>query len=165
MQAIATIASLQDYRSLMELIAEYAKLRCSDDEDLEITIAKSLLPDSYKSNPSMMALKIRERSGLEEFLDSAGNQCPESNLHVILTLMRAKKKNGRYTQAKASVKQVIKDWLDLNEPKWKKLFIPLADIPVFISTHPEQLTYAIKREKQVPIKITRKSTQWIITRK
>lgn len=161
------VAGLQNSRSLTTTIAEYIRTRAifNDDESCEVTVAKALLPDSYKGNPSLMAVKLLQKLD-GEWMDSSGYQTPGKRTHVTLVMLRnAKPSHSRRAHASPSVKQVIKEWLELNEPRSSRLRIPIASVPPFYFSHPEQLKYQIKQETETPIKIIRLSKSWLIARK
>lgn len=163
--AMSVVASLQNYRSIAALLAAYADVKCPSDENFTAMVRKSLLPASYRSNPSALALAMLGLS-TDDFEDSAGYQTPSKSSHVTVRLLRdGKPDHARRTNAKPSIKQTIKEWLELNLDSDEVLHFPIADIPRFLYTHPEQLTYQIKRESGTPIRIIRSATLWTITRK
>lgn len=162
---LGQLADLPNPRSLIELVGTFASLQVPPDDDLEVIIHKQMLADSYKSNPSVLGIKILAKTN-ELFQDSAGFGTPNAPLHVTVMLHRQRKPDtARRTTVTPSVKQVIKDWLALNLPPTEALDIPVSDIPAFFTTHPEQLTYQVKRETSTAIKIKRLKTKWLITRK
>ncbi len=159
--AFKHITGLQSPRSLAALIAALAR-RCDPNEDFECIIQRDRLQDSYRSNPSLFAQKIKDKT---DFVDASGYQTPDRENHISILLFREKKAAAkRRFHPVASVKQQIKDWLDLNEPRDKFFTVKLPDIPAFYFTHPEQLSYQIKRES-CPIRIVRMKNHWRIFRK
>lgn len=160
--ALASVASLQNSRSLVAILAEY--INAQGDEPTTVTIKRNQLPSSYKSNPSLFALRLLAKC--PQFADSSGYSTPMSPEHVTVKLLRDRKPdNARYTQAIPSLKRVIKNWINLNEKKSKKLRIPIEGIPPFFFSHPEQLTYQLRKETQTPIKIIKLNKHWVFARK
>lgn len=161
--AFAEIAGLQNWRSIASLLSIYADTECPTDEDFHVVIAKELLPDSYKNNPSLLSSVILSKS---EFLDSSGHRTPDAPNTVTIQLLRERKPSyQRWTRITPTLKGLIKDWLNLNLPKEKKLRIPINAITAFYRSHPEQLKYQIKAETDTPISILQLSKVWLITRK
>lgn len=157
-------ASLQNTRSITTGIAELLLEDADDTGDVTVEVAKSLLPDSYKGNPSLFASKVLEKLN-GQWEDSSGYQTPNKRTHVTIKILRhAKPSHARRANPLPSVKQIIKQWLDLNLPDIRKLRIPIAAIPPSYLSHPEQLTYAIKRETETPIRIHRAKASWFIKR-
>lgn len=164
-QAAATVAGLQHWKSIAHILGEYSLL-CPLDEDFEATISKELLrapSPSYISNPATLALHVFAKVGIT-FEDCAGYQTP-TNTHTITIVMHRSPKPSRRTNPKTTVKSLIKEFLNLNHDTNMVIEIPIQLIPAFILTHPEQLTYAIKRETGTPISIQRTTTNWTISRK
>lgn len=161
--AILQLSGLNSARSLTSLLSTFAK-QVPSDEDLEVIISKSKLHDCYKSNPSILGINICNR--LPDFLDSSGYQTPQAPNHITIVLHRERKAtHQRRSHPKPSFLRVIKEWLDLNLSKDKILSIPTEQIPGFLFTHPEQVTYKIKRETNTPIHILRLKTIWKISRR
>ncbi len=162
------VAGLQNSRSVTATIAGYINVVTqgqSIHKDCEVTVHKVLLSNSYRGNPSLFGTKVL--AALKgEWLDSSGWQTVGKRTHITIKLLRqAKPEHARRAFASPSIKQLIKQWLELNLPNSRKLTIPIAGIPAFYTTHPEQLTYAIKREMGTPIRIKRAKTIWIFARK
>jgi len=159
------LAGLQNPRSIPALLAAYIiEAIYPDSTEIAFTIAKDLLPDTYKGNPSLFAAKVLEKLA-GEWLDSSGFQTPHKRTHVTIVLFRkAKPSHARRAHPAPSLKQTVKLWLDLNLHKARKLRIPLIGVPPFYASHPEQLTYAIKKETKTPIRIRRMKTSWMISR-
>lgn len=161
---VAELAGLQDHRSLAALIAAYAETRCPEEEDFTADIAKAMLTDSYRSNPATLARNVLAKLLSHGFEDSSGYQTPARSTHVTIKILRERKPvSRRYTHGTPTAKQLIKEWLPLTDEPSLKLEKEL--IPPFLSTHPEQLSFQIKRETSTPIRILRTETHWIITRK
>lgn len=163
--AAATVAGLQHWKSIAHILGEYSTL-CPLDEDFEIIINKELLrapSPSYLTNPSTLALHVLSKCGIT-FEDCAGYQTPTSTKTITIILHRNPKQHRR-TNPKQSIKKLIKEFLDLNHDINMVLEIPIKLIPKFLYAHPEQLTYTIKRETEIPIKITRTEEHWTISRK
>lgn len=155
---------MQNSRSLTATIAALIQAKCQPESDAEITIAKSLLSDSYRGNPCLLASKVLDKLDPELWKDSAGYQTPKIRTHVTIKLFR-KEKLERRISVTPSIKQLIKRWLYLNLPKFKRLRIPIEGIPKFYFAHPEQLVYNIKLETETPIKIIKAQKCWMIARK
>lgn len=162
--ALAQVASLQNPRSLQAIIAEYILAFAVEGEDVTVHIHRDLLPDSYKRNPSLFGIHMLSKC--EGFEDSSGHATAQRSTHVTIKILRQRKPdNMRYAQSKPSIKRTIKNWLNLNDKRSKRLKIPIAGIPPFYFSHAEQLRYQIKQETQTPIKIIRLKKNWIIARK
>lgn len=169
--AISQVAGLQNYKSIAALVAAYADVYSNsngnNDEEFEIIIAKELLPDSYKNNATALALKILSKINDSHWKDASGYATPtQESTHVTIKILRDRKPdNARRTNAKPSIKAIIKEWLALNKPKSIRLTLKVRDVPPFYLSHSEQLTYQIKRETSKKIKILRLDKTWIISRK
>lgn len=163
--ALAEIAGLQDYRSLAGLIVAYIKYQ-PPDTDTVITISKSLLSSTYCSNPSMLGICLLNRLR-DIFNDSSGTQDHQSeDKRIIVTLLRERKPfNGRWTHAKPTAKQTIKEWLALNLPVTAKLKIPIAAIAKTYQIYPAQLLHQIFLETGIRIQQLTLTKSWLITRK
>lgn len=163
--ACSEIAGLQNSQSIVTLLAEYANSQCGEDEVFTASIDKELLADSYKSNPSLLAGKVlvRLQRGEGNWQSCSGHLT--SDTHVTVRLSQQPKQKYVRVSARPSVKQTIKDWLSLNEPKHKKLKLPISILPAWYLSHPEQLTYTIRQETNTPIKIIKLTNSWIISRK
>lgn len=164
-EAIATITSLQNYRSIAQLVAAYIETQELPDyaeNVFRVSIHNTLLTDSYITNPTALASKVRSKLNQEDW---KGCGAYSQKGFIVLELRRENKLKDKRTTAKASVKKVIKEWLTLDLPQSRKLQISLTDIPPFLSVHPEQLTYQIKRETATQIKIIKLSKSWLIQRK
>lgn len=161
--AASLVAGLQNSRGFAQIIAEHSQ-RCDKEDDFTCIIAKQLLPASYRGNPSILAIKALAK--VDDFQDASGYQTPQDQATITIIFYRkCKEAQHRRTNPFPSVTAIIKEWLQLNLPKSKRLTVPLLSIPPHFSTHPEQLTYRIKIETQTPIKITKLSKSWLISRK
>lgn len=164
--AAGQLAGLQNPRSIVAVIAEYiAEDTKPETPDVEITVAKNLLPDTYRGNPSLFANKVLSKLKSDQWQDCSGHQTPGKRSHVTIRLLRKPKPlHARRANIHPSIKQIVKDWLNLNLHKQRKLSVPIAAIPAFYMTHPEQLVYQIKRETNTPLKIKRLTNTWLIKR-
>jgi len=166
LQAAAEIAGLQNGEGIVVLLAGYAYTQTTgSNEPFTAIISKSLLADSYKGNPSLLAAKVLVRLQRDDgdWESCSGHLTSPTHITVRLS-MQAKERNVR-TTLRPSVKGTIKAWIALDEPRFKRLRLPIASIPDWYVSHPEQLTYAIKQETQVPIKITKLTKSWLVSRK
>jgi hypothetical protein len=161
--ALMQLAGLSHVRSTIQLLSAYANAHAPEDEDFECIIAKQRLAACYTYNPTLLAVKIKCNT---QFLDCSGFQTPDAPGYVTILLLRSYKlATQRKGRSKPNVKSLIRDWLNLNLPTPSHLDIPLSCISPFFLTHPEQVTYQIKRELSTPIKIKRFKTKWQITRR
>ena len=164
--AAAEIAGLQNGEGIIALLAGYAYTQSSgSDEPFTATINKSLLADSYRSNPSLLAAKVLMRLQRDdgEWESCSGHLTSSTHISIRLS-MQAKDRNVR-TLFRASAKGTIKEWLELDEPRFKRLTMPIKAIPDWYKSHPEQLKYTIKQETGKTIKITKLTKSWLISRK
>lgn len=168
LDALAEIAGLQNYRSVIALLVEYIEFHAhaNGSDNVIITISKSLIPNTYGSNPSMMGLGLLNRLR-PNFVDSSGTQDHLSGGENVTVKLLTERKpfNGRWTHAKPTAKQLIKSWLDLNLPIHAKLKIPIDGIASTYQIYPAQLAYQIHQETKQRIKFTRLTKSWLITRK
>lgn len=162
-EAIATVCNIYSYKNINHLVRTYANSQVPKEEDLEVTVSKDLLPATYRYNPSLLAQKIQVNIS-DQFQSCSGSTSANGG-NISIILRRESKKPFQRYHPNPSVKQMIKEWIDLNLPDDQSLELPLSIIPQFYSTHPEQLVYQIKQETQTPIKIKRFKTVWKITRK
>lgn len=161
--ALMQLANLSHVRSTIQLLSAYANAHAPEDEDFECIIAKERLAACYTYNPTLLAAKIKANTS---FLDYSGFQTPDAPGHITILLLRSYKlATQRKGRSKPNVKSLIRDWLNLNLPSDQRLDIPHIAISPFFLTHPEQVTYQIKRELSVPIKIKRLKTKWVISRR
>lgn len=165
--AATEIAGLQKtINSIVAILAGYATETCpEEDSSFSATIDKELLADSYRSNPSLLAAKVLvqlQRNG-GEWESCSGHLI--SPTHIRVQMSKQPKLTHVRNTVRLSVKGTIKDWLRLNEPKYKKLKLPISVLPAWYVSHPEQLTYMIKQETGTPIKITKLTAHWLISRK
>lgn len=163
--AIAEIAGLQDYRSVARLVASYIEYQ-PPNSDVTVTISKEMLPDTYKRNPSLLGIYLLSKLS-PFFQDSAGAQDHSSEgKNIVIQLFQERKPfNGRWTHAKASAKQLIKEWLELELPPNSKLKIPIDAIAKTYHFYPAQLLHQIYKETNIRIKFTILTKSWLITRK
>lgn len=145
-------------------IADVATCLTLPQTDFEITILKTLLPVSYRSNPSLFASRCLEKA--EGFRAAAGFYTAGLNTHITIRLLRREKDPyERRTSVTPTIKPLIKKWLALNLPRLETLSLPIETIPPFLKTHPEQLSYQIYRETNNRISIKRHKTKWTIQRR
>lgn len=156
-EAFKAITGLSNPRSTVALIGAMAA-KTDPFEDFECIVKSSLLKDSYRSNPSLLAIKIREKT---TFVDCAGYQTPHSDGYITIILFREKKNSSRYNPSPGCAQQ-IKAWLDQAPDPKDLLKVPTSEVPGFYLTHPEQLAYKIHRETGTRIKITRFVRHWNI---
>lgn len=161
--AVQTVVGSPD-ASLTIAIAMMAN-SALDNENFEVIIDKALLPDTYKSNPTALASKIQAKA-YEQFPDFGGWQTPDTDgKFVTIVLMRERKPDAaRRSHPQPSAKHLIKEWLTLDLPRLTLLDVPIDIIPPFFRTHPEQLSYQIKRETLTAITIRRYTKKWTIQR-
>lgn len=128
--------------------------------DCHFIIAKSRLAASWRANPSLLTKNIIAKT--EGFVDGIGWQSRTSQFMVECLLLRQQKPfTTRRWQSKPSVQFTIVAWLQVALPT-DTLTIQLEDIPSFLQTHPEQLTYKVYRETNRRIRIIKQKTQWKI---
>lgn len=143
--------------SLPNLLSLAAEHSCPEgDNEFICIVAKELLSPSYRSNPSNMGLNILNKT--PGFVAYAGNY---TQTDVIISLFR-KDKTNHYHLKKPSAKQMVRNWLAEN-PLLPFLQIELEDISMAFRARPEQLTYQVKCETGIKIKIKRFKTYWKIT--
>jgi len=147
-----------DSCSIAKLIALTAENICPAQQDFICIIAKPMIAASYQSNPSLLSSKIR--SFAPSFEDNSGSISSAGNC-IEITLYRTARNRSEPWQARVrgSLKQRIKDVVVRDKDI---LEIPVEDVPPFLRTHPEQLSYQIHRETAERIKINRTPTHWTI---
>jgi len=142
------------------LLACLADQLAPANRDCHFIVAKSRLAASWRSNPSLLTKNIVAKT--EGFVDGIGWQSRTSQFMVECLLLRQPKPFAtRRWQSKPSVQFTIVAWLQVADPT-QTLIIDLEDIPSFLQTHPEQLSYKIFKETNRRIRIIKQKTQWKI---
>jgi hypothetical protein len=162
-EAISVVSGVFSYKNMHSLIREYAKTNVPKGEDLEVTVSNEFLPATYTYNPSLLGQKVQCQVS-DQFKSSAGSILNGEGKIKVLLFRDMKQRYERHHE-NPSVKQLIKEWLDLNLPSEEHLELPVQIIPRNYVARPEQLTYQIKCETGTPIKIQRLKTIWKVTRK
>ena len=143
--------------ALLALLADALALA---NRDCHFIVAKSRLAPSYQANPSLLTKTIVAKT--KGFVDGIGWQSRTSIFMIECLLLRQKKPfAARRWQGKPSLQFTIVAWLQVADPS-DTLTIRKEDIPSFLQTHPEQLTYKIYRETNRRIRIIKQKTQWKI---
>lgn len=156
--ALQKIALLQDV-PVVRLLAHVAEQVCPAKQDFTCKVAKQFLPPSYQFNPSLFAQKIKSLA--PSFEDAGGGKDPDApQANILITLYREyrDRSTSYQTRSKNSLKQKVKEAI----AQGYILTVPHSEIPPFTLTHPEQLTYAIKKETGNRIKITKLKSSWKI---
>lgn len=131
-----------------------------------VTISKNLIAGSYKGNPSLLATKVlaRLKRDNSEWESCSGHLF--SDTQIAIRLSKETKQRVRIEgNVRPSVKGTIKNWVSLCETKSSRLKIPIAIIPAWYVSHPEQLIYSIKQETGVALKIVKLTGSWLFSRK
>lgn len=163
--AVGELAGLQNGGGIVLLLAAYAAAEGDGETEFIATINRELLGDTYRGNPSLLAAKVLVRL---QCRDGDWESCSghlTSETHVSVRLSKMPKQRYVRSYARPSVKGTIKEWIDLKLHKSKRLKLPISTIPAWYMSHPEQLTYTIKQETQVAIKITKLTGSWLISRR
>lgn len=148
--------------SPLSFLPEVIDRSAIEGEGIEVIVHKSMLMHSYKSNPSLLAKLIANKS--TGFLSASGCEMPDAN-YVKLAFYRDAKPVRKFSH-KYSLKAEIRDWLettDNDNDASLSLSVDVTKIPAAYLARPEQLIYTIKRETGKKIRLRRLKTKWIFT--
>lgn len=160
---LQVINQLDNRFSWAKHLAMYAE-HIKPTDSLTIHIRKSLLPNSYTYNPSLLAKQIKSHNIL--FRDASGQQSDKEG-YIKITIYR----NPRQLQSGVPVSRVYAGSFIGSIIKQIQeghiVLIPIDEIPDGWRRRPEQLTYNVKRntDGHTQIKIKQLKTSWRIQAK
>ena len=156
--AIQEACNVSNVRSIAQLVAHAAVQHCPDDEDFSCTIAKAMLPHSYRSNPTVLAERTKQHTLSLNPLSFRTHSGCDLGKSVSIHLFRDNKQDIR----PLSLLKLVIRWLESETEG--ELIVPMENVPISARQRPEQFTYTVKRQTQTRIKIKKLKTQWNISR-
>lgn len=157
-QAIQHACNLSTVRSIAQLVAHAAVQHCPEDVDFSCTIAKAMLPHSYRSNPTVLAERCKQHALSMNPISFRTHRGCDLGSSVSIWLFRDDKRDVR----PLSLLKLVIRWLESEQEG--ELIVPLTNVPISARQRPEQFTYTVKRQTQTRIKIKKLKTQWNISR-